>query len=144
MKTWDDCASKCEKCKSFCDVVTDVVVPANGYCAAHYGNCQSKCASFSCNSGYVKSGNSCVPCAEDKCVNSRVSGISKSCFQQPAQGGYETWCSYNASCTLSFMKRSSVTIPIGASMPESSYKSDTMSNICKSACTDACGYTDYR
>ncbi|MFR1674324.1 MAG: hypothetical protein ACLSWJ_05285 [Alphaproteobacteria bacterium] len=61
-KYFADCSSKCEKaysdnCRNRNAVITSC--PANATCA-YFGDCKSKVQSWACNSGYVKSGNSCV------------------------------------------------------------------------------------
>ena len=66
-KSFADCSSKCEKaysdnCRNRTAVITSC--PANATCA-YFGDCKSKVQSWACNSGYVKSGNSCIvenPC----------------------------------------------------------------------------------
>ncbi len=66
-KYFADCSSKCEKaysdnCRNRTAVITSC--PANATCS-YFGDCKSKIQSWSCNSGYVKSGNSCIvenPC----------------------------------------------------------------------------------
>ena len=66
-KYFADCSSKCEKAYSDnCRNRTAVIAscPANATCT-YFGDCKSKVQSWSCNSGYVKSGNSCIvenPC----------------------------------------------------------------------------------
>ena len=66
-KYFADCSSKCEKAYSDnCRNQTAVIAkcPDNATCT-YFGDCKSKVQSWSCNSGYVKSGNSCIvenPC----------------------------------------------------------------------------------
>ena len=64
---WGDCSSKCQTCYSDnCRNRTAVIssCPANATCS-YFSDCSSKCSDWSCNSGYTKSGSSCVedtPC----------------------------------------------------------------------------------
>ena len=59
---WVDCTSKCQTCYADnCRNRTAVSVPANASCSAHYSDCASKCSAWKCNSGYVQSGNACIP-----------------------------------------------------------------------------------
>ena len=66
-KYFADCSSKCEKAYSDnCRNQTAVIAkcPDNATCT-YFGDCKSKVQSWSCNSGYEKSGNSCIvenPC----------------------------------------------------------------------------------
>ena len=58
---WSDCSSKCQVCYTDnCRNRTAVSVPSNASCTDYYSDCSSKCSSWTCNSGYIKSGNSCV------------------------------------------------------------------------------------
>ncbi len=64
-KYFDCCSSKCEKaytdnCRNRTAVIASC--PANANCT-YFADCKSKVQSWSCKSGFVKSGNSCVnPC----------------------------------------------------------------------------------
>ena len=61
-KYFADCSSKCEKAYSDnCRNQTAVIAscPANATCS-YFGDCKSKVQSWTCNSGYEKSGNSCI------------------------------------------------------------------------------------
>ena len=61
-KTYDCCSSKCEKAYSDnCRNQTAVIAkcPDNATCS-YFGDCKSKVQSWSCKSGYEKSGNSCI------------------------------------------------------------------------------------
>ena len=61
---WSDCSSKCEiPYYDNCRNRSSVSIPANAYCSSFYSDCSSKCSAWTCNSGYTKSGNSCIqPC----------------------------------------------------------------------------------
>ena len=78
---YSDCSSKCQTCYADnCRNKTAVSVPANAHCTSYYSDCSSKIQSWSCNSGYIQSGNSCInPC------DNRTSVISS--------------CPSNASCS---------------------------------------------
>ena len=68
-KSFDDCSSKCEKAYSDnCRNQTAVIAkcPDNATCT-YFGDCKSKIQSWSCNSGYKKSGNGCIPACSDVC-----------------------------------------------------------------------------
>ena len=68
-KSFADCSSKCEKAYSDnCRNRTAVIAscPANATCS-YFGDCKSKIQSWSCNSGYKKSGNGCIPACSDVC-----------------------------------------------------------------------------
>ena len=68
-KSFDDCSSKCEKAYSDnCRNQTAVIAkcPDNATCT-YFGDCKSKVQSWSCNSGYKKSGNGCIPACSDVC-----------------------------------------------------------------------------
>ena len=70
-KTYDCCSSKCEKAYSDnCRNQTAVIAkcPDNATCT-YFGDCKSKVQSWSCNSGYEKSGNSCVKSCTPSCTN---------------------------------------------------------------------------
>ena len=64
-KYFDCCSSKCEKaytdnCRNRTAVIASC--PANANCT-YFADCKSKVQSWSCKSGFVKSGNSCInPC----------------------------------------------------------------------------------
>ncbi len=59
---------KCIACNGDpCDSVTAVTPPANASCSSYYSTCSSKCSAWTCNSGYTKSGNSCVEQCTDTC-----------------------------------------------------------------------------
>ncbi|MBP3418176.1 MAG: hypothetical protein J6L67_03510, partial [Alphaproteobacteria bacterium] len=67
---WGDCSSKCQTCYADnCRNKTAVSVPANAHCTSYYSDCSSKCSAWSCDSGYYKSGSSCIkndpPCPSD-------------------------------------------------------------------------------
>ena len=60
--SWGDCSSKCQTCYSDnCRNRTAVIssCPTNASCS-HFSDCSSKISSWSCKSGYSKSGSSCV------------------------------------------------------------------------------------
>ncbi len=67
-----------------CDNKTAVSVPANASCSSYYSDCPDKCAAWTCNSGYEKSGTSCV---KKTCTNTcfytlrscPANGYCKSC-----------------------------------------------------------------
>ena len=85
---YSDCSSKCQTAYADnCHNQTAVSVPANAHCTSYYSDCSSKCSAWSCNSGYSKSGNSCVK--NDPCDN-RTAAIS-SC---PSNAS----CSYYSDC----------------------------------------------
>ena len=68
-KYFADCSSKCEKAYSDnCRNQTAVIAkcPDNATCT-YFGDCKSKIQSWSCNSGYKKSGNGCIPACSDVC-----------------------------------------------------------------------------
>ena len=68
-KSFADCSSKCEKAYSDnCRNQTAVIAkcPDNATCT-YFGDCKSKVQSWSCNSGYKKSGNGCIPACSDVC-----------------------------------------------------------------------------
>lgn len=67
----------CYLCKTEdpCDSVTAVSVPANAFCSNYYSSCPSKCSAWSCNSGYKKSGSSCV--AENTCTYTLSEGYCR-------------------------------------------------------------------
>ena len=68
-KYFADCSSKCEKAYSDnCRNQTAVIAkcPDNATCT-YFGDCKSKVQSWSCNSGYKKSGNGCIPACSDVC-----------------------------------------------------------------------------
>ena len=59
---WSDCSSKCQtaypdNCRNKTAVIGSC--PANATCS-YFSDCSSKISSWSCNDGYVKSGNECV------------------------------------------------------------------------------------
>lgn len=63
MKFYDDCSSKCETpYKDNCRNRTDVIgnCPDNAVCT-YFSDCSSKISSWSCNSGFKISGDSCLP-----------------------------------------------------------------------------------
>lgn len=56
-----DCTSKCSACDGDnCKNRTEVSVPDNASCSTYYSDCLSKCSEWVCNSGYTKSGDSCI------------------------------------------------------------------------------------
>ena len=64
------CSSVCKVAYSDnCRNKTAVSVPANAHCTSYYSDCSSKCSAWSCDSGYTKSGSSCIkndpPCPSD-------------------------------------------------------------------------------
>ncbi len=64
-KTWSDCPSKCEIAYGDnCHNRTAVTIPANAVCSAYYNDCSLKCSAWTCKSGYMQSGNSCVVAAK--------------------------------------------------------------------------------
>ena len=68
-KSFADCSSKCEKaysdnCRNQMAVIAKC--PDNATCT-YFGDCKSKVQSWSCNSGYKKSGNGCIPACLDVC-----------------------------------------------------------------------------
>ena len=68
-KSFADCSSKCEKaysdnCRNQMAVIAKC--PDNATCT-YFGDCKSKVQSWSCNSGYKKSGNGCIPACSDVC-----------------------------------------------------------------------------
>ena len=83
----------CYLCKAAdpCDSVTAVSVPSNASCSSYYSSCPSKCSAWSCNSGYTKSGSSCVISHTHsyRCP----SGYSTSC-----SNGYTATASGTCSC----------------------------------------------
>ena len=79
-KTYDCCSSKCEKaysdnCRNRNAVIAKC--PDNATCT-YFGDCKSKIQSWSCNSGYKKSGNGCV-CATS-CNNTVTSKPANSYY----------------------------------------------------------------
>ena len=65
---YSDCSSKCQTCYSDnCHNRAEIVVPSNASCSSYYSDCSSKCSDWSCNSGYTKSGSSCVK--DTPCIN---------------------------------------------------------------------------
>ena len=97
MKYYDDCATKCEtpytdNCRNRTEAISDC--PANATCS-YFSDCSSKISSWSCNDGYVKSGNECVvekkgTCEDygysstepsgEKCISRWVFELSKFCY----------------------------------------------------------------
>ena len=85
---WADCSSKCktkynDNCRNRTAVISSC--PANATCS-YFSDCSSKIQSWSCNPGYIQSGNSCI----DPCDN-RTAVIS-SC---PSNAN----CSYFSDCS---------------------------------------------
>ena len=73
---WADCSSKCktkynDNCRNRSAVISSC--PANATCS-YFSDCSSKISSWSCNSGYTKSGSSCTKILSDLCP----AGYSKS------------------------------------------------------------------
>ena len=97
MKYYDDCATKCEtpytdNCRNRTEAISGC--PANATCS-YFSDCFSKISSWSCNDGYVKSGNECVvekkgTCEDygysstepsgEKCISRWVLELSKFCY----------------------------------------------------------------
>ena len=95
-KYFADCSSKCEKAYSDnCRNQTAVIAkcPDNATCT-YFGDCKTKVQSWSCNSGYKKSGNGCIPACSDVCP----SGYQLSaCNSSQVQAG-ETKTECGTSC----------------------------------------------
>ena len=93
---WSDCSSKCQVAYADnCHNRLSIVAPIHAECAMTYADCSSKCAGWTCNDGYTKSGNECIKDApktcEDygyssiealgtKCQSRYVAELSKFCF----------------------------------------------------------------
>ena len=70
-QVYGDCQSKCEVAyPDNCHNRTAAIAscPANATCS-YFADCAAKIQSWSCNSGYVKSGNSCVKSCTPSCTN---------------------------------------------------------------------------
>ena len=60
-QVYGDCQSKCEVAyPDNCHKQNAVSIPSNASCSSYYSDCSSKCSAWTCNSGYEKSGNSCI------------------------------------------------------------------------------------
>lgn len=58
---YDDCPSECEiPYPDNCRNRSEVSIPSNAVCSSKYSDCSSKCSAWTCQSGYYKSGNSCL------------------------------------------------------------------------------------
>ena len=70
-QVYGDCQSKCEVAyPDNCHNRTAAIAscPANATCS-YFADCAAKIQSWTCNSGYVKSGNSCVKSCTPSCTN---------------------------------------------------------------------------
>ena len=102
--SWGDCSSKCQTCYSDnCRNRTAVIssCPSNATCS-YFSDCSSKISSWSCKSGYEKSGNSCIKsCTPDysrvndnpPCGCSKWGTINIGCGQTARTCMYEKRCS---------------------------------------------------
>ena len=103
---WGDCSSKCQTCYSDnCRNRTAVIssCPANATCS-YFSDCSSKIQSWYCNSGYSKSGSSCVedtPCISYDGQDCAYSGCpTYTCTCCPSFGGFNSSCCvYDDMCT---------------------------------------------
>ena len=103
---WGDCSSKCQTCYADnCRNRTAVIgsCPANATCS-YFSDCSSKIQSWSCNSGYSKSGSSCVedtPCISydgQDCAYNDCPTYTCTCC--PSFGGFNSSCCvYDDMCT---------------------------------------------
>ena len=60
-QVYGDCQSKCEVAyPDNCHKQNAVSIPSNASCSSYYSDCSSKCSAWACNSGYYKSGSSCL------------------------------------------------------------------------------------
>ena len=115
---WGDCSSKCQTCYADnCRNKTAVSVPDNAHCTSYYSDCSSKCSDWSCNSGYTKSGSSCVQqcnysdtCSSEYALASCSSGYTATactacgitkykCTANTCSGYSLTSCPSNGSCS---------------------------------------------
>ena len=122
-----DCQSKCEKCKTDnCDNRTAVIssCPANATCQ-YYPDCSSKISSWSCNSGYTKSGNSCI----NPCDNRTNQSCSYGCQTYWSDCSSKCQTCYADNCR----NRTAVSTPYGCQ----TYWSDC-STKCQVAYSDNC------
>ena len=103
---WGDCSSKCQTCYADnCRNRTAVIgsCPSNASCS-YYSDCSSKISSWSCKSGYSKSGSSCVedtPCISYDGQDCAYSGCpTYTCTCCPSFGGFNSsCCMYDDMCT---------------------------------------------
>ena len=99
---WSDCSSKCQTCYADnCRNRTAVSVPANAHCTSYYSDCSSKCSAWSCDSGYKKSGASCVQ-EKKTCADYGYSSVIKNvrlwtCVPMPVNGLNCYKCTANTS-----------------------------------------------
>lgn len=103
---YSDCSTKCQTCYSDnCHNRTAVIAscPANATCS-YFSDCSSKIQSWSCNSGYSKSGSSCVedtPCISydgQDCAYNDCPTYTCTCC--PSFGGFNSSCCvYDDMCT---------------------------------------------
>ena len=103
---WGDCSSKCQTCYADnCRNRTAVIgsCPSNASCS-YYSDCSSKISSWSCKSGYSKSGSSCVedtPCISYDGQDCAYSGCpTYTCTCCPSFGDFNSSCCvYDDMCT---------------------------------------------
>ena len=130
MKKWDDCSSKCERAYTDnCRNQTAVIgsCPANATCS-YFSDCSSKISSWSCQSWYKASGNSCV-CVDSVRVpsNGRCSQkcggqcVAFQCNSGYAEDGdscvtYSQWCRNKGFTTSATNNWGSYSCPSGCMM----------------------------
>ena len=103
---YSDCSTKCQTCYSDnCHNRTAVIAscPTNATCS-YFSDCSSKIESWTCNSGYSKSGSSCVedtPCISYDGQDCAYSGCpTYTCTCCPSFGGFNSSCCiYDDMCT---------------------------------------------
>ncbi len=103
---YSDCSTKCQTCYSDnCHNRTAVIAscPTNATCS-YFSDCSSKIESWTCNSGYSKSGSSCVedtPCISYDGQDCAYSGCpTYTCTCCPSFGGFNSsCCMYDDMCT---------------------------------------------
>ena len=115
---YSDCSTKCQTCYSDnCHNRTAVIAscPANATCS-YFSDCSSKIQSWSCNSGYSKSGSSCVedtPCISydgQDCAYNDCPTYTCTCC--PSFGGFNSSCCvYDDMCTTTGHPMCTVAVP---------------------------------
>ena len=128
---WSDCSSKCQTCyPDNCRNQTAVSVPSNATCSSYYSDCSSKCSAWSCNSGYEKSGNSCIKV--DPCDNR----TNQSC----TYGCQTYWSDCSSKCQTCYPDNCRNRVAVN--VPTNGYCSAHYSD-CSSKCSDFACYSGY-
>ena len=149
-KYWDDCPSKCQvasgdNCRNRTAAISSC--PSNASCS-YYSDCSSKISSWSCKSGYSKSGNSCVkndPCDNRTAVISSCPSNASCSYFSDCPSKISSW-----SCNSGYKKSGNSCLKLNDSCPVGYSKSDGCScsygfkstrteagSICTKCCTAA-------